>query len=102
MEIKNEKQQKSILTKLYLKDIIKGIFILSITALIIFGLWNAIIPSIFDLPKINYWEALGLRILVKSFTGSIKRKNKLDYYDSIREKYKAKNLFNELFHLKNK
>ncbi len=43
-------------------------------ALILFGvitllLWNALMPSIFHLPVINYWQALGLLILARLFFG---------------------------------
>lgn len=33
-------------------------------------LWNALMPQIFHLPVINYWQAIGLLILARLFFGS--------------------------------
>jgi hypothetical protein len=32
-------------------------------------LWNALMPQIFHLPTINYWQAIGLLILARLFFG---------------------------------
>jgi ABC-type multidrug transport system fused ATPase/permease subunit len=32
-------------------------------------IWNAIIPGLFSLPLLNYWQALGLVVLFRIFTG---------------------------------
>ena len=32
-------------------------------------LWNALMPQIFHLPEINYWQAIGLLILARLFFG---------------------------------
>jgi hypothetical protein len=47
-----------------------GIVILGIIGIFVFGsivmlLWNALIPEIFHLQQINFWQALGLLILAK-------------------------------------
>lgn len=44
-------------------------------AIIAFGfvtmaLWNALLPEIFNLPVINFWQAAGLLILARLFFGS--------------------------------
>lgn len=33
-------------------------------------LWNALLPEIFNLPAINFWQAAGLLILARLFFGS--------------------------------
>src|ERR1700722_16704278 len=47
-----------------------GIIILAIIGVFVFGsivmlLWNALMPVIFHLPLISFWQALGLLILTK-------------------------------------
>src|SRR5579863_1436310 len=52
-----------------------GIIILAIMGVLVFGsvvmlLWNALMPDIFHLPLITFWQALGLLVLAKIlFTG---------------------------------
>lgn len=44
------------------------IFVILITAvlsLLVMLLWNWLMPVIFNLPTLNYWQALGLLILAK-------------------------------------
>lgn len=55
-----------------IKNIIKGICIASVITLAIFGfsyitmlLWNWLMPDIFGLKMITYWQALGLLVLGK-------------------------------------
>ncbi len=47
---------------------------LAIAAIVLFGfitmaLWNALLPEIFNLPAINFWQAAGLLILARLFFG---------------------------------
>ncbi len=47
---------------------------LILVALVLFSLitmllWNALMPQIFHLPVINYWQAIGLLILARLFFG---------------------------------
>ncbi len=49
--------------------IIAGIFILGAVVML---LWNAILPDIMAVSKINYWQALGLLILSKILFGGSK------------------------------
>ncbi len=50
--------------------------IIAVTALaVLFGfivmwLWNALMPTIFNLPEIGYWQAVGLVVLSHIFFGS--------------------------------
>ena len=39
--------------------------ILAAISLIVFLLWNWLMPAIFNLPEINYWQAIGILILSK-------------------------------------
>lgn len=46
------------------------IALLALTPLIIMLLWNWLMPSIFGLCTIGYWQALGLDVLSGCFFGS--------------------------------
>lgn len=46
------------------------VFVLVVSAVIgyvVMLLWNWLMPDIFNLPKINYWQAIGLLLLSKIF-----------------------------------
>jgi hypothetical protein len=54
-----------------------GIIILAIIGVFVFGsivmlLWNALMPVIFHLPLISFWQALGLLILTKILFGGFR------------------------------
>jgi hypothetical protein len=54
-----------------------GIIILAIVGVFVFGsivmlLWNALMPVIFHLPIISFWQALGLLILTKILFGGFR------------------------------
>ena len=50
------------------------IVLAAVVSLILFLLWNWLMPTIFGLPVINYWQALGLLLLSKIlFSGFHKR-----------------------------
>lgn len=36
-------------------------------------LWNALMPDIFGLPVVNYWQAMGILVLTRVFFGGIGR-----------------------------
>jgi len=55
-----------------LEELLTTILVLAIVALLIMCLWNWLIPDLFGLPIITYWQALALRILVKLFIASAK------------------------------
>jgi len=53
-----------------LEDLLTVILVLAIVALLIMWLWNWLIPDLFGLPVITYWQALALRILIKLLIAS--------------------------------
>lgn len=67
-----------------------------IAAILIFGaivmlLWNAILPDLLHVNRVNYWQAVGLLILCKILFGGFKGKGgpgKFDAQHRIREKIK--------------
>jgi len=59
-----------------LEELLAIILVLAIVALLIMWLWNWLIPDLFDLPVITYWQALALRILVSLLTASTNKFNK--------------------------
>ena len=74
----SENPRKRKAEKIFLYGV--GGFILFIIFLLIFGLvikflWNATIATMFGLPLISYWQAIGLFILAKFFFGFGSGKN---------------------------
>ena len=66
---------------------------LILVAVIAFGavtmlLWNALMPVIFHLPEITFWQAVGLLILARLFFGTGKPRSSHDshYRSKIRDK----------------
>ena len=47
-----------------------GILFVAVMGAIIVMLWNALMPEIFDLPKITFWQAVGLFILSRILFGN--------------------------------
>ena len=52
-----------------LRFVLFGIVFLGVMGLAISALWNALIPAIFGLPAISYWQALGLFLLSRVLFG---------------------------------
>ena len=48
-----------------------GIAFVGITGLLTVGLWNLLLPSIFGLPAISFWQALGLLLLSRLLFGGL-------------------------------
>lgn len=46
-----------------------GIVILALFGALVLVLWNLIVPAVFDLPVINFWQATGLFLLGRIFFG---------------------------------
>jgi len=40
-----------------------------LSSLFVYFLWNALMPEIFGLPTINFWQAIGLSLLSASLFG---------------------------------
>src|SRR5258708_32325088 len=51
------------------KFIVMAIVAIGLFGLIVMGLWNWLMPAVFSLHTITYWQALGLLILTKIFFG---------------------------------
>lgn len=72
---------------------IAGIIALAIIGVIAFGsivmlLWNALMPEIFHLPAITFWQALGLFLLTKILFSSFRGGGpKARMRDKLREKW---------------
>ena len=46
------------------KELLKGLAHIALKAWFIMLLWNDIANYLFDFPKVNYWQSLGLLLLV--------------------------------------
>ena len=54
-----------------------GIGLAFLFAWVIMLLWNAVIPTVFGLPEITYWQSFGLKILTRLlFNSHLKFENK--------------------------
>lgn len=68
-----------------------GIAMLAALSAIVMLLWNALIPTIFGLTAINFWQALGLFILAKILFGGFGRRgmmNRMHGENPIHKKWK--------------
>lgn len=48
-----------------------GIAAIGVLGLVIMALWNALLPSIFGLPRIGFWQGLGLFLLTHLLFGGM-------------------------------
>lgn len=53
-----------------------GAAISAISALVITWAWNAVIPAIFGLPHISFWQAFALMVLVNGLRQAVHVANK--------------------------
>lgn len=75
------------------KFIIFWILILALAAALVMLLWNALVPSLFGLVAISYWQALGLFVLCRILFGGFRfggRHNRFGHMhdNPMREKWK--------------
>jgi hypothetical protein len=61
--------------KHFAKVLFFGIIFLAVFSLIFLILWNLLMPAIFGLPAINYFQAIGLLILSKIIFSGFGRKH---------------------------
>lgn len=78
MKTYNNKQEYAKEAEVTAKKVLKviGFVILGIAVVIGFGfvvkaLWNWLMPEIFGLKKISYWQGIGILLLAKIFFGSV-------------------------------
>ena len=55
-----------------LLKLLKAITTFAIISFVILLTWNWLCPVLFGLPVINYWQAIGLRLLTESLFGDSK------------------------------
>ena len=46
-----------------------GVLGVTVAGAVTMGLWNALMPAIFSLPAVSFWQALGLLLLSRLFFG---------------------------------
>ena len=54
----------------FAKILVVALLAIPLIGFIVMSLWNALLPQIFGLPAIGFWQALGLLILSKILFGS--------------------------------
>ena len=57
-------------------DVVSAPLALAATAYVIQLLWNALVPGLFHLSEIGFWQALGLRCLVSNLINPLQSSKK--------------------------
>jgi hypothetical protein len=52
--------------------VVFALALVAILSFVVMGLWNAIIPSLFHLPALQFWQAAGLLILCRILFGGFR------------------------------
>lgn len=66
--------------KFFFQKLFFVLVIIAVISLVVFLLWNWLMPAIFNLPEINYLQALGILILSKILFFGIGRHNHHDHW----------------------
>ena len=53
-----------------------GVLGIAVAGGITMALWNSLMPAIFSLPALSFWQALGLLVLSRLFFGSFGRRGR--------------------------
>jgi heme A synthase len=73
-----------------------AILALGVFSLIVMLLWNAILPEVVNVSRINYWQALGILVLSKilfgGFRGGGRWKERREHWMRMREKWNTMTL----------
>ena len=75
--------------------VLLGMFFIVLVGWIVQLLWNALLPSIFGLPSITLWQAIGLLLLSKILFGKIGSPGQSPSHKAKRWKNKWKNMSDE-------
>ena len=70
------------------------LIIVAVISLVVLLLWNWLMPAIFSLPEINYWQAIGILILSKILFLGVGRHDHRNHFRD-REYWKKKFECNE-------
>jgi hypothetical protein len=52
--------------------VVFALALVAVLSFVVMGLWNAIIPSLFHLPALRFWQAAGLLILCRILFGGFR------------------------------
>ena len=63
---------------------------IAIYSVALMALWNWLMPAIFDLPQITYWQALGLLGLSRILFGGLGRRRRIGWRHRRREEAEPK------------
>ena len=55
-----------------LKFALFAVVAVAVVGAVVMALWNALLPALFGLPAIGFWQALGLLLLSKILFGSFR------------------------------
>jgi hypothetical protein len=55
-----------------LKFALLAVVVLALVGAVVMALWNALLPGLFGLPAIGFWQALGLLVLSKILLGGLR------------------------------
>ena len=76
-----------------------GLAAVTLVSLVVMALWNAVMPAVFDLKPITFWQTVGLLILSKILFGGFRgrpgagmhwRRRMLERWDQMRPEEREK------------
>lgn len=68
----HDMNMKKYRTRRFVKFAILAILVIPLFGFIVMGLWNWLMPDLFGLPRIGFWQAWGLFVLGKILFGSFR------------------------------
>ena len=90
-----KKNKKKILLKEVAAHVAGGLLLLAVLPFLIMWLWNALIPDIFAVSSIGFWQAAGLYLLARLLTSPLRAR--LDV--GCDERHKHRKYWNQHRHL---
>ncbi len=66
--------------KFFFQKLFFVLVFIAVISLVVLLLWNWLMPVIFSLPEINYWQAIGILILSKILFLGIGKHNHRDHW----------------------
>lgn len=58
--------------RLVVKAIVLAAIVIPLVGLVVMWLWNALVPALFGLPEIGFWQSLGVFVLARILVGGFR------------------------------
>lgn len=60
---------------------IMGVLAIGLLGFVVMSLWNWLVPALFGMKAISYWQAMGLLILSRILLGGFHRHHRLNFHN---------------------